>query len=254
METPRLVKTNGFGMNISGFSTSIQPSGLFSKESTATSPAANGEGTAVDISRYTADSVSLSPEAHAHSTVYGLPSGAVDTEADPSQSASAQNELTKEEQRKVQKLQQRDMEVKAHEAAHVAAAGQYAQGGASFDYTSGPDGKRYAVGGDVSISVSEEGTPEATISKMQAVRRAALAPASPSGQDRRVAAEAAQKETAAQKELSAQKMDIADNTESAPLIDDHGEIKASDITARSQSAIKAYSSPRKSNQSMDWAM
>ena len=45
--------------------------------------------------------------------------------------------------------------------------------------------------GEVSIDKSPvRGDPQATIEKMQQVRRAALAPAQPSGQDRQVAAEA----------------------------------------------------------------
>ena len=64
-------------------------------------------------------------------------------------------------------------------------------GAVSFQYQTGPDGKRYAVGGEVPIDVSSvEGDPRATLAKMQQIRRAALAPASPSGQDRAVAAQA----------------------------------------------------------------
>ncbi len=62
----------------------------------------------------------------------------------------------------------------------------------------------YAVGGEVKIDTSPERTPEATVSKMQQVRRAALAPADPSGTDRAVAAEAAQAEAHTRAEQSAQ--------------------------------------------------
>lgn len=44
--------------------------------------------------------------------------------------------------------------------------------------------------------------PEATIQKARTIQRAALAPANPSGQDRQVAAQAAQMEREAQRELS----------------------------------------------------
>lgn len=88
-------------------------------------------------------------------------------------------------------MQQRDAEVKRHEAAHVAAAGPYARGGARFEYVTGPDGQRYAVGGEVSIDLSKvPNDPEATIQKMQTVKRAALAPADPSAQDRQIAGQA----------------------------------------------------------------
>ncbi len=112
------------------------------------------------------------------------------------------SELTKEEELAVKELKRRDAEVKAHEMAHLGAGGQYVRGGASFEYQTGPDGRRYAVGGEVSIDTSPvAGDPKATIRKMQTVRRAALAPAQPSGQDRSVAAAASQAEAQARQEL-----------------------------------------------------
>lgn len=127
---------------------------------------------------------------------------------DPSSGSS--QELTEEEKRQVAELKQRDREVRAHEAAHMAAGGAYVRGGASFTYQTGPDGGRYAVGGEVSIDASPvSGDPEATIRKMQTVRRAALAPADPSGQDRSVAAKASTREVQAQKELAAERTEKA---------------------------------------------
>ncbi|MBD3393433.1 MAG: hypothetical protein GF418_14960 [Chitinivibrionales bacterium] len=117
-------------------------------------------------------------------------------------------ELTDEEKKEVKELRQRDKEVRAHEMAHVAAGGQYVRGGASFEYQSGPDGKRYAVGGEVSIDTSPvKGDPEKTIEKMRIVRKAALAPADPSAKDRQVAAKASQEMTKAQQELRKQRQE-----------------------------------------------
>lgn len=100
-------------------------------------------------------------------------------------------ELSKDEQLKVQQLKNRDLEVKAHEQAHLSAAGTLAIGGASFSYTTGPNGVRYATGGEVSIDTSKvEGDPAATLRKADAIRRAALAPATPSAQDQAVASNA----------------------------------------------------------------
>ena len=91
------------------------------------------------------------------------------------------------------KLKATDRAVRAHEQAHISAAGGYAKGGASFSYTRGPDGKLYAVGGEVAIDSSPvPGDPDATIRKARVVRQAAMAPANPSGQDRSVAAAASQ--------------------------------------------------------------
>jgi hypothetical protein len=114
--------------------------------------------------------------------------------------------LTPEDREQVRKLKERDAEVRRHEQAHKAAAGSYVQGGPSFEYETGPDGKRYAVGGEVQIDTSEvSGDPAATIRKMQQVRRAALAPGEPSAQDRAVAAQAEATERKARAELGRQR-------------------------------------------------
>ena len=121
--------------------------------------------------------------------------------------------LSSEEQQTVQQLKQRDMEVKTHEQAHRAIAGQYAAGGPTYSYQTGPDGRRYAVGGEVPIDISKEKTPEQTIQKMRVVRRAALAPANPSSADRNIAAAAGMKEGEAIRELHSAPND-SENTES----------------------------------------
>ena len=101
---------------------------------------------------------------------------------------------------------ERDAEGRRHEQAHKAAAGSYVQGGPSFEYETGPDGRRYAVGGEVQIDTSEvSGDPAATIRKMQQVCRAALAPGEPSAQDRAVAAQAEATERKARAELGRQR-------------------------------------------------
>lgn len=103
----------------------------------------------------------------------------------------ANKELSPEEQKRVQELKQIDAKVRAHEMAHLAAGGGLVRGGASFTYEIGPDGKQYAVAGEVKIDMSANpDDPEGAIQKMQQVRRAALAPADPSPQDRSVAQQA----------------------------------------------------------------
>lgn len=111
-------------------------------------------------------------------------------------------ELSQEEQAEVAKLKQREQEVRRHEQAHLAAAGAYARGGANFTYTTGPDGRRYASGGEVSIDVGAESSPEATLRKMAAVKRAAVAPAEPSPQDRAIYAAAARTEIEARQKMA----------------------------------------------------
>jgi len=124
-------------------------------------------------------------------------SGQQERQPQDSQDASAARgtdgePLTEAEQKQVEELRDRDREVRTHEQAHKAAAGQYATSGPTYSYQTGPDGKRYAVGGQVGIDLSTEETPDQTIAKMAVVRRAALAPAEPSSQDRKVAAQASQ--------------------------------------------------------------
>lgn len=109
--------------------------------------------------------------------------------------------LSARDQEIIRELKKRDAHVRAHEEAHLAVAGQYARSGINLTYEVGPNGVRYAVGGDVKISISDASTPEATIRKMETVRRAALAPADPSAADRQIAAEALSKELHAVEEL-----------------------------------------------------
>lgn len=130
-------------------------------------------------------------------------------------------ELSEGEKEMVRKLAERDQEVRVHEQAHISAGGGLVSGGASYTYQVGPDGKQYAIGGEVSIDTSPvEGNPEATIRKMQQVQRAALAPADPSGQDYAVAANARRTEAEARRQLS-------DKTrqEAKPKTDYAGEIR-----------------------------
>lgn len=110
----------------------------------------------------------------------------------PDANSRAGQGLTEEELQLVEKLKLRDAEVKSHEMAHIAAGGQYITSGAKLEFQKGPDGRDYAVGGEVSIDTSPiPGDPEATAQKMRQIQHAALAPASPSSQDRKVASKAA---------------------------------------------------------------
>lgn len=109
-------------------------------------------------------------------------------------------------------LKARDREVRAHEAAHAAAAGSVATGGPQFTFTRGSDGRLYAVGGEVNIDTSPvPNDPEATIQKARTIRAAALAPANPSAQDRAVAAQASQMEAQARRELQQERTEDIQN-------------------------------------------
>ncbi len=116
-------------------------------------------------------------------------------------------ELSSEEKQEVKELEKIDAEVRRHEQAHLAAGGSLVRGGASFSFQRGPDGQQYAVGGEVNIEMAAEDDPQATVQKMQQVKRAALAPAEPSAQDRSVASRASALEAQARSEMLSEKND-----------------------------------------------
>lgn len=111
--------------------------------------------------------------------------------------------LTEQEQAAIKQLAERDREVRAHEMAHLVAGSGLVTSGASYSYKVGPDGKRYAIGGEVGIDISPGRTPEETLRKAQQINAAALAPAEPSPQDRQVAAHAQRMAAQARAEMAA---------------------------------------------------
>lgn len=110
-------------------------------------------------------------------------------------------ELTMQQVQQVRELQSIDRNVKAHEAAHQAAGGGLA-GAASFSYTRGPDNQMYATAGEVPIRMQKGRTPEETIANARQVVVAAMAPADPSPQDYKVAANALKMEFEARAEAT----------------------------------------------------
>jgi len=141
--------------------------------------------------------------------------------------------LTEEEQRELEKLKESERKVKAHEQAHMAAGAGLVRGGAKYTYERGPDGRMYAVSGEVSIDTSEGRTPEDTIRKMERVKRAALAPAEPSAKDRQVAAEASRIQAGARVELAEEQNEELNQSAS-------GTEKTPAPTPGSQGAAGAY--------------
>ncbi len=130
----------------------------------------------------------------------------------PQNQASEETTVSEADLKKIRELKARDREVRAHEAAHVAAGGSVVRGGARMQYVRGPDGVLYATGGEVSIDTSEASTPEATLAKAEIIRRAALAPARPSAQDRAIAADAARMAMEARQEILAQQQAGEENS------------------------------------------
>lgn len=144
---------------------------------------------------------------------YGLTGEEILASRPDKKSSTSNQGLSESEQKQVDELKARDREVKTHEQAHIAAGGSYVQGGANYEYQTGPDGKQYAVGGNVSIDTSAvEGDPQATINKAQTIVKAALAPAEPSSQDKAVANQARQMMNEARKELMQENQNSSDKS------------------------------------------
>lgn len=111
----------------------------------------------------------------------------------------------KKVEQELESLKKQDRSVRAHEMAHIGASGGLVKGGPNYKYKTGPDGKRYAIAGDVQIDTSPENDPRKTIAKAEKIIRSALAPADPSSQDRKVASDAQAMKQEALKELGKEK-------------------------------------------------
>lgn len=95
--------------------------------------------------------------------------------------------LTPGEKAVVAQLQQRDQQVRQEEKAHAAAAGDLA-GPIAYTYQTGPDGRRYAVGGSVPIHARVvSGDPAELASIGARLAAAGQAASNPSGADLAVA-------------------------------------------------------------------
>jgi hypothetical protein len=114
----------------------------------------------------------------------------------------ADRELSPEDLETVKRLESRDREVRQHEASHKAMGGAFT-GAIRYEYTMGPDGKRYVSDGEVPVDLSSiRGNPERTLRKMKTVRRAAMSPSRPSVADIQVAMKADQIMQRAQQEIA----------------------------------------------------
>lgn len=168
-------------------------------------------------------------------------SGREEADRDANPGRAGEPELSPEQQRQQQleitELVQRDREVRTHEQAHAAVGGQYA-GAPTYSFKRGPDGQRYAVSGEVSIDVAPvPNDPEATLRKMEIVRRAALAPIEPSPQDLRVAALAQAQAAQARVELAEQRREEATSAVEERKARDEASEVGEEPTEQSQQAV-----------------
>lgn len=134
---------------------------------------------------------------------------------------AASKELSEEEKEQIRELQERDAEVRAHEQKHIAAAGAYTRGGPVYEYQTGPDGRMYAIGGEVELDTSMPKDPDAALAKARTLRSSATATGEPSSADLSIASYANQMEADARAEKAQkteeqpQKRDS--NSSSSPL-------------------------------------
>ncbi|MBT3047493.1 MAG: putative metalloprotease CJM1_0395 family protein [Candidatus Thiodiazotropha sp.] len=206
------------------------PSTIGNGASALDRPARGGQGPA--------PATAVSGGDHAESTA--APATRESATRRPVRESGENSRLTEDERAEVRELQKRDREVRAHEAAHRAAAGGLA-GSGSFTYKRGPDGRSYAVGGEVSIRMPSTNDPKVRLRQAETVRRAALAPADPSPQDRQVAAQASAMAAQARSEVQAeQRQQLADIREKAIGRNGDGERSNHEHRLSGQRAIASF--------------
>ncbi|MFW1677502.1 putative metalloprotease CJM1_0395 family protein [Pontibacter sp. JAM-7] len=145
--------------------------------------------------------LSLSPEARARSANEQQSAGSADGTVS-SQTTAVSYKTDAAQQSLVRELARRDLEVRTHERIHASVGGRYTSA-PSFTYERGPDGRLYAVSGEVQIdTTSIPGNPQASLEKAQVIQRAALAVPDPSPADRNAAAQARAMAAAAQAEIA----------------------------------------------------
>lgn len=140
--------------------------------------------------------------------------------------------LTPEQEQVVAKLKARDAEVRAHEQAHISAAAGISASAPTYEYQTGPDGKQYAIGGEVTVSFVEGKDPKENIANAEAMLASALAPSQPSSQDMAVASSAEKiiadaKQELAEKEAQESK---SEETEDSSSSSDGKNIKPNELS------------------------
>jgi len=155
-----------------------------------------------------------------------------------SQEDSKQEKLeTAQQQKEIQQLEQRDQEVRTHELAHARVGGDVT-GAPVYEFEMGPNGKKYAVEGEVSVDLSTiAGDPQATITKMEKVHAAALAPVEPSAQDMKVASQATESIAQAKSELSALALEQKEDPDKALVDNDNNSLSVNEQSSAVQSDL-----------------
>jgi hypothetical protein len=112
------------------------------------------------------------------------------------------------DEKMLRELQQRDAQVRSHESAHVMAAGGQASM-PTYSYQTGPDGRRYAIGGSVDISMISSGDSEQSARQAQKAYRAAMAAGEPSSADMQAASRAMNRAMEAKQDEQGERLNAA---------------------------------------------
>lgn len=91
-------------------------------------------------------------------------------------------------QRVLEKFKNSDSQIRTHEQAHAANGNTTTP--ISYKYQVGPDGKLYAVGGEVHLDTSLPKDPKAAAFKLTQIQKASSAPSQMSGADSHIAIQA----------------------------------------------------------------
>ncbi len=108
----------------------------------------------------------------------------------------------------LQRIKNIDRNVRLHENSHASADGVQTIGTARYKYAEGPDGKLYAVGGEVTVAVQSSGKPEDNLRAARALRSSALSSDNPSPADFAAAADAGQIEIEALSQMAKRAKEI----------------------------------------------
>jgi hypothetical protein len=121
-----------------------------------------------------------------------------------SEPKSGEVSLSEEEKERLEELRRRQNRIKRRHRTQAQVASKYTEGGPQYIYKRGPDGEMYAVKGEVEYDTTREDSPEQTIEKMKAIKKAVRATPEPTLEDKRVANEASQKLEEAKRKLRQQ--------------------------------------------------
>jgi hypothetical protein len=180
---------------------------------------------------------------HSQSVVAGQmqmsKSTALNSPASTDLNSAAYRILKASDSRKIDDLKRQERDIHAHEEAHYRSSGGKAFT-PQYVYEVGPDGNKYAVKGTTKIILEEGKTSEETIKNARTARTAAMAPANPSDQDRKVILETVRMEQKARKKiLESKKRQTKESSDNVSRINEDGEMKL-DKPVKNTSNVKIF--------------